>query len=85
VTPDPPMNSDMWRSLCDDISPEATPHDLEAALGEPEVALGEDERAALWLYVWSRSRRPGRTAARLSGDARSNTSPAMRVRIPPRR
>jgi hypothetical protein len=46
------MNSAMWRSLCDEIPPEATPHELDAALRDTDDdSLTEDERAALWLYV----------------------------------
>lgn len=72
------MNSAMWRSLCDEIPLEATPHELDAALRDAENdGLTEDERAALWLYVWSRGGRGGRTAARLRADARPPASPAM--------
>ena len=72
------MNSDMWRSLCDEIPSEATPHELDAALRQAEAgALSEDKRAALWLYVWSQAGRAGRTATRLRADARSSASPAM--------
>jgi hypothetical protein len=72
------MNSDMWRSLCDEIPPEATPHELDAALGHTEEgALSEDDRAALWLYVWSQARRTGSTIARLRADAQPSASPAM--------
>jgi hypothetical protein len=42
------MNSDMWRSLCDEIPSEATPYELDAALRQAEAGgLSEDERAAL--------------------------------------
>jgi hypothetical protein len=72
------MNSDMWRSLCDEIPPEATPHELETALGHTGAGvLSEDDRAALWLYVWSRSARAQRAAARLRADACSSASPTM--------
>jgi hypothetical protein len=72
------MNSAMWRTLCDDIPLEATPHELDAALRDAgHDELTEDERAALWLYVWSRGGRGGRTAARLRADARPSASPAM--------
>jgi hypothetical protein len=72
------MNSAMWRTLCDEIPLEATPHELDAALRDAEDDdLTEDERAALWLYVWSRGGRGGRTAARLRADARPSASPAM--------
>lgn len=72
------MNSDMWRSLCDEIPSEATPQELDAALSQAEAGtLTEDERAALWLYVWSRAGRAERTATRLRADARSSASPAM--------
>lgn len=72
------MNSDMWRSLCDEIPPEATPHELDVALSHTAAgALSEDDRAALWLYVWSRAGHPSRTSARLRADARPSASPAM--------
>jgi hypothetical protein len=68
----------MWRSLCDEIPSEVTPHELDSALCHAEAgALSEDDRAALWLYVWSRAGRAGRTATRLRVDARSSASPAM--------
>lgn len=72
------MNSDMWRSLCDEIPPEATPQELDAALSHTEAgALSEDDRAALWLYVWSRAGRTEPTTARLRADAQPSASPAM--------
>jgi hypothetical protein len=72
------MNSEMWRTLCDEIPAEATPHELDAALVHAEAgALSEDDRAALWLYVWSRAGRTQPTTARLRADARPSTSPAM--------
>lgn len=68
----------MWRSLCDEIPSEATPHELDSALCPAEAgALSEHDRAALWLYVWSRAGRAGRTATRLRADTRSSASPAM--------
>jgi hypothetical protein len=72
------MKSDMWRSLCDQIPSEATPNELDEALSETEVGtFSEDERAALWLYVWSRAGRAQGTAARLRADARPSASRAM--------
>jgi hypothetical protein len=42
------MNSDMWRTLCDEIPLEATPHELDAALRDAEGDdLAEDERAMI--------------------------------------
>jgi hypothetical protein len=68
----------MWRSLCDQIPSEATPHELDEALSKAEAnPLSEDDRAALWLYVWSREGRAGRTATRVRADARPSASPAM--------
>jgi hypothetical protein len=53
------MNSAMWRTLCDEIPLEATPHELDAALRDAEHDdLTEDERAALWLYGFTSSPTP---------------------------
>jgi hypothetical protein len=72
------MNSDMWRSLCDDIPSEATPHEVDEALTEAkDNALSEDERAALWLYVWSRDGHAGRASTRPRLDSAATASPAM--------
>ncbi len=66
----------MWRSLCDQIPSEATPHEVDEALSEAnDDALAEDERAALWLYVWSRERRATRATPR--PRAAAGASPAM--------
>lgn len=42
-----------WRELCEQLPPRCSVRDLDEGLVEGPV-LGEEERAALWLYVWSR-------------------------------
>jgi hypothetical protein len=42
------MNSAMWRTLCDEIPLEATPHELDAALRDAEDDdLTDNERAMI--------------------------------------
>ncbi len=53
MSEEPPRGSAKWAELCAAIPAEISQRDLEDELaGNP--ALDEDERAALWLYAWSR-------------------------------
>lgn len=47
---------DEWRDLREQIPPRASLDEVDEALAQ-NPSLSEDDRAALWLYAWSRSQR----------------------------
>jgi hypothetical protein len=73
------MNSAMWRSLCDEIPLEATPQELDAALGTAEGdSLTEDERAMiryLAVLMGPASRHPRILTSRICGNCANRLPP----------
>ncbi len=68
-----PMHADEWRDLREQIPPRASLDEVDEALAQNH-SLSEDDRAALWLYAWSRSQRDRHgdeppTDARTLGEA----------------
>lgn len=50
------MHADEWRDLREQIPPRASLDEVDEALAQNH-SLSEDDRAALWLYAWSRNQR----------------------------
>jgi hypothetical protein len=50
------MHADEWRDLREQIPQRASLDEIDQALAQ-NPSLSEDDRAALWLYAWSRSQR----------------------------
>jgi hypothetical protein len=48
------MHADRWRDLREQIPRRASLDEVDKALVQNH-SLSEDDRAALWLYAWSRS------------------------------
>lgn len=46
------MTEERWRDLCEQLPPECSVRQVEEGVVDT-WGLGEEERAALWLYVWA--------------------------------
>ena len=57
------MTADAWQELCAQMPPDASPHELDDAVAQFAM-LDQDERAALWLFAWSRRARDHRAGRR---------------------